>query len=90
MPEPQRRLILANGEKYVAPIEKHRGGGPTEMPRSYGEARELVKREVGTALAPIAALPARKRLTDEAALCLRLQPPRIRCHRDHLRTKVCG
>lgn len=77
MPEPQRRLILANGEKYVAPIEKHRGRGPTEMPRSYGEARDLVKREVGTALAQIAALPARKRFTDEAVLCLRLHPDMI-------------
>ncbi len=77
MPDPQRRLILANGEKYVAPVEKRSGFGPTEMPRSYGGARDLVKREVGTALAKFAALPPRKRFKDEAVLCLRLHPDMI-------------
>ena len=77
MPDPQRRLILANGERYVAPVEKRSGFGLTEMPRSYGEARDLVKREVSTALAKFAALSPRKRFKDEAVLCLRLHPDMI-------------
>ncbi len=77
MPDPQRRLILANGERYVAPVEKRSGFGSTEMPRSYGEARDLVKREISTALAQYAELPPRKRFKDEAVLCLRLHPDMI-------------
>jgi hypothetical protein len=77
MPDPQRRLILANGERYVAPVEKRSGFGPTEMPRNYEEARNLVKREVSTALAKFAALPTRKRFKDETVLCLRMHPDMI-------------
>ena len=74
MPEPRRRLILAHGEKYITPIEKSFGGRAPEMPRTYGEARDHVKREIGTALAKFSALPSRKKFSDEAVLCLRLHP----------------
>jgi hypothetical protein len=74
MPEQRRRLILANGEKYVTPQIKSNPGRPPEMPRTYAEARELVKREVQTALEKIAALPESKKLEDETVLCLRLHP----------------
>ncbi len=77
MPDPQRRLILANGESYAAPVEKRTGFGPAEMPRSYDEARQLVKREVGDALVKLASLPANKRFKDETVLCLRLHPDMI-------------
>ncbi len=77
MPNPQRRLILANGEKYVAPVEKRSGFGRPEMPRYYDEARDLVKREIVAALTKFAALPSRKRFKDEAVLCLRLHPDMI-------------
>jgi hypothetical protein len=74
MPEPRRRLILANGEKYVThEVKKSRGRAP-EMPRSYAEARDVVKREVWTALEKVAALPANKKLEGEVVLCLRLHP----------------
>ena len=74
MPEPQRRLILANGEKYIAEVEKKPRGRPPELPRVYSAARDLVKGEITTALEKFAALPARKRFDDEAVLCLRLHP----------------
>ena len=74
MPNPLRRLILANGEQYIRPEKKTRSSRPPEMPRTYGEARGLVKQNVQTALAQFNALPARKRLADEAVFCLRLHP----------------
>jgi hypothetical protein len=74
MPEPRRRLILANGEKYVTHEVKKSRGRPPEMPRSYAEARDVVKREVWTALEKVAALPASKKLEGEVVLCLRLHP----------------
>ena len=74
MPDPQRRLILANGEQYVKPIEKHTGAQPPEMPRSYGDARTLVKNELTNSLAAVAALSPLKKFDDEAILCLRLHP----------------
>lgn len=77
MPDPIKRLILANGEQYAAPVERRSGGGPTEMPRSYEEARELVKGQVQTTMVKFAALPPSKRLNDEAVFCLRLHPDMI-------------
>lgn len=74
MPEPQRRLILANGEKYISDVEKKPRGRPPELPRTFAAARDLVKGEVTTALQKFAALPTRKRFDDEAVLCLRLHP----------------
>jgi len=74
MPEVQRRLILANGEKYVKPVEKSHAGRPPEYPRSYEAARDLMKREVSTALDQFNELPSRKRMKNEAVFCLRLHP----------------
>jgi|GEM_PF-471903 len=74
MPETQRRLILANGEKYVKPVEKAHSGRTPEYPRSYDEARDLMKREITTALDQFSALPSRKRIKNEAVFCLRLHP----------------
>lgn len=74
MPEPQRRLILANGEKYVSDEKKPLQGRPPEMPRPYGQARDLVKREVSSALQKVADLPSSKRRKNETILCLRLHP----------------
>jgi hypothetical protein len=74
MPEPRRRLILANGENYLSDVVKKRRGGPPEWPRTYTAARDLVKTEVTNALQKFAALPTRKRFDDEVVLCLRLHP----------------
>ena len=74
MPDPQRRLILANGEKYVMPDSKVSSGRPPEMPRSYGQARDLMRREMRAALDRFAALPPRQRYADEAVMCFRLHP----------------
>ncbi len=74
MPEVQRRLILANGEKYAKPVEKTHAGRPPEYPRSYEAARDLMKREVSTALDQFNNLPSRKRMKNEAVFCLRLHP----------------
>ena len=74
MPEPQRRLILANGEHYVKTVQKSGGFPRKEWSRPYEEARAHVKSEIGAALERFASLPTRKRHADEAVLCLRLHP----------------
>jgi len=77
MPEIPRRLLLANGEKYVSDIEKKSHGRASELPRLYPEARDHVKWELSTALERCAELPAKKRFADELVLCLRLHPDMI-------------
>src|SRR5438045_543509 len=74
MPEPRKRLILANGEKYVTHQVKKGHGRTPEMPRTYAEARDVVKREIWTALEQVAALPKGKKMEGEVVLCLRLHP----------------
>ena len=74
MPDQQRRLILGNGESYVTNVEKPFHGRTPEPPRTYEEARLRLKTGVSVALEIIAALPAKKRLPDEAVFCLRLHP----------------
>lgn len=41
-----RRPILGRGENLVEPINKNSAGGPKEFPRSYEEAKKLVKEEL--------------------------------------------
>lgn len=77
MPNPNKRLILANGEKYYERVRKASGGAPKEMPRSYDEARTLVKGELARAIEVVHSLPTTKRLGDEAVLCLRLHPDMV-------------
>ncbi len=74
MADTQRRLILGNGEQYIQAVTKPATGRSPEPPRSYDEARDLVKAEVSAALADFRALPEAKRLPDEAVFCLRLHP----------------
>jgi hypothetical protein len=74
MAEARRRLILGNGEQYVANVQKPGFGRSPEPPRSYGEARALVQTGVSSALAQYQQLPATKRLPDEAVFCVRLHP----------------
>lgn len=74
MADGQRRLILGNGEQYIRPISKRMSNRPTEPPRSYGDARDIVKRGLTTALNSFEALPAQKKLLEEPVFCLRLHP----------------
>lgn len=74
MADGQRRLILGNGEKYFETVKKTPSGRSPEPPRSFDAARDLVKTEVNAALAGFVALPAAKKLKDEAVFCLRLHP----------------
>lgn len=74
MADANRRLILGNGEQYIQAVTKPSSGRSPEPPRSYDEARDLVKAGVSAALADFATLPDAKRLADEAVFCLRLHP----------------
>lgn len=74
MADPPRRLILGNGEQYIQPITKPSTGRSPEPPRTYAEARDLVKGEVTGALQAFEALPPGKKLPEEAVFCLRLHP----------------
>ena len=76
MLEKSRRILLANGEKYLERVIKPGYGRPGQLPRSYEEARQLVKRDVTNSLEQLATLPKRKRYDDESVLCLRLHPDR--------------
>lgn len=74
MADGQRRLILGNGEHYVTDAVKSNPGRSPDPPRTYDEARDLVKAGVTAALAGFELLPAKKKLADEAVFCLRLHP----------------
>ena len=74
MPDPVRRLILANGEQYITPEIHPEQGRAKELPRTYEEARSLVKGQLVSALDKVRRLPIQKRLPDEAIFCLRLHP----------------
>lgn len=74
MPDSQRRLILGNGEQYVQPVTKVTPGRATEPPRTYGEARDLVRKGVVDSLAAFDALPPQLKFPEEAVFCLRLHP----------------
>ncbi|HEY4311871.1 MAG TPA: S8 family peptidase [Pirellulales bacterium] len=74
MADSRRRLILGNGEQYIQPVKKPATGRSPEPPRSYEEARQVVKQGVQNALRTFEALPEAKRFADEAVFCLRLHP----------------
>ena len=74
MAKSQKRLILGNGEQYIQPTLKKQQGRSPAPPRSYGEARDLIKSGVGAALRGFESLPEEKRLSDEAVFCMRLHP----------------
>ncbi|BBO34172.1 S8 family peptidase [Lacipirellula parvula] len=77
MADGQRRLILGSGEKYVEGVEKAFRGRSPEPPRTYDEARTLLKSGVATTLDLFNSLPVEKRLEEEAVFCLRLHPDAI-------------
>ena len=74
MADSQRRPILGNGEEYSRAVKKRPLGRGAEPPRTYEEARELVKVGVRHALASFETLPTEKKLVNEAVFCLRLHP----------------
>jgi hypothetical protein len=74
MANQQRRLILGQGEKYLKSVEKPRRGRTPEPPRTYAEARNLVRAGVLAAMESYNSLPSDKRLPGEAVFCLRLHP----------------
>lgn len=74
MADERRRLILGNGEQYIQPVTKRFTGRATEPPRTYPDARDLVKRGVTAALAAFETLPDSKKLPGEPVFCLRLHP----------------
>lgn len=76
MPNDTRRPILGFGEKYMTPLDKPGHGRPGPLPRTYDEARLLVKKQIGSALENLVQLPRTKRYDDESVLCLRLHPDR--------------
>lgn len=74
MSDKQRRLILANGEKYVDAVEKPVAGRTPEPPRTFDEAREVLKTGVTGALNRFRAIPQEKKLFEEAVFCMRMHP----------------
>ena len=77
MANEQRRLILGNGERYIEPITKARGGRASLPPRSYAEARARIQGDIRETLGLFEQLPDSKKLDDEAIFCLRLHPDSV-------------
>ena len=69
-----KRLILAYGEKYTEPVYKKGSGREPELPRTYDEARSLVKQQLSLALQEVATILPSRRIPDEMFLCLRIHP----------------
>jgi Subtilase family len=70
-PEEPRRPILGRGELLSRAAERVAGGGAKYDPRSFAEARDLLRPMVSTALAAVSQLPERlrgERIYFEAAL----------------------
>ncbi|MCX5684950.1 MAG: hypothetical protein NT049_14890, partial [Planctomycetota bacterium] len=57
-----RRLILGNGERYLQSVSKRKPGRTPEPPRSYEDARNVIRTGVLAAVATFETLPASKRL----------------------------
>lgn len=74
MPEDNRRLILANGERLVGRVEKKGTSRPSPLPRSYDEARELVIGQTGEMLRSASRIADNRRYHDELFVCFRLHP----------------
>ncbi len=74
MAKAKRRLILGNGEQYLQLVTKPSGGRSPEPPRTYEQARAVVRNGVAASLQAFDALPATKRVSEEAVFCLRLHP----------------
>ena len=70
MPNPNKRLILANGEKYQEAVKKGSSGGPKELPRSFEEARVLVKNELTRAIDVVHNLPSTRCIDQEGRVFL--------------------
>lgn len=70
----QRRPILGQGERYVTVIKKPHHGRTPEPPRTYEQARAVIREGILTSLQLFHGLPQGKKLPNEAVLCLRLHP----------------
>ena len=57
MSDSSRRPILGRGENLVEPIIKRSSGGPKAFPRTYEEAKRLVKEELTKVKEDIACIP---------------------------------
>ncbi|PGU46923.1 S8 family peptidase [Bacillus cereus] len=66
-----RRPILGRGENLVEPITKNSSGGPKAFPRTYEEAKELVKEELVKVKEDIASIPVEKKM-DDVVIAVRL------------------
>lgn len=66
-----RRPILGRGENLVEPITKNASGGPKAFPRTYEEAKRLVKEELVKVKEDIDCIPVEKKM-DDVVIAVRL------------------
>ena len=78
MAEDPRRLILANGEKYVETVTKINSGRAGELPRTYGEARQKLAGDVRRAMRSFDETAARKEEEGRSRLLSAAAPGRHR------------
>jgi hypothetical protein len=68
------RFILANGEQFIDSVKTGHGGGPTQFPRSYEEARDLVKTSLTGTIANLREMKPELKLKDEQIVSVRMNP----------------
>lgn len=71
MSDNSRRPILGRGENLVEPITKKSSGGSKPFPRTYEEAKKLVKEELVKVKEDIECIPPEKKM-DEVVIAVRL------------------
>lgn len=71
MSDTSRRPILGRGENLVEPITKNTSGGPKAFPRTYEEAKKLVKEELVKVKEDIERIPDEKKM-DDVVIAVRL------------------
>ncbi len=68
------KFILANGEQFIEPVKTGHGGGSTPSPRTYEEARSLVKTSLNNTINELRTMPHELKLKDEQIVSVRMNP----------------
>jgi hypothetical protein len=68
------RFILANGEQFIESVKTGNGGGSTSSPRTYEEARGLVKTSLNNTIAELRTMRPELKLKNEQIVSVRMNP----------------
>lgn len=69
-----KRFILGNGEQFIDSVETGHGGGSSASPRTYEEARDLVKTSLTKTISELREMDSDLVLKDEQIVSVRMNP----------------